>query len=94
MGNIVIDFSSFYSLVLYEHSPFLTLEIGMHFKTSYMLIFRDLCVYVVPQNVVIFSLVLGTICRALHFLGKHPEHWAKTLNSESCIYVVYLVFYK
>lgn len=78
--NILIDFSSFCSLVWYEHSPFL-LEIGMHFKTSYMLTFRDLCVYVVHKNVVIFSLVLGTIFRALHFPGRHPEHWAKSVNS-------------
>lgn len=41
----------------------------MHFKISYILTFRDLCVYVVHKNVVIFSLVSGITCRALHFLG-------------------------
>lgn len=40
----------------------------MHFKTSYILTFRDLCVYVVHKNV-IFSLVSDITCRALHFLG-------------------------
>lgn len=72
---------------------YLTLEIGMHFKTNYILTFRDLCVYVVHKNVVIFSLESGIICRALHFLGKHPKHWAKALHSKSHICIVCLVLY-